>query len=129
MVIFFNLINSNFHFFRQLIASSKPSTEKRGIRNFLDYLEKNYFKSHSGWYLGYEPSAPVTNNGLEAFNKTVKQHGTFRKSLAVNDFLNMLKVFIRNQSLQRHAISTTAFSLLALDIPKHLEESKLKYDF
>ena len=51
------------------------------VLSFLDYFKTQWLDENSGWYEGLAVGYPSTNNGLEATNRWVKEHGTFRNKL------------------------------------------------
>lgn len=62
---------------------------------FVDYFHKQWVESMPGWYLGFSPGTPTSNNGTEAKNGTVKKYYTKYLKLGLleanNTFLEMIK--------------------------------------
>ena len=65
------------------------------IDNFINtYFEAEWIQKHPGWYEGYAPGIPSTNNALESTNRVVKDEGTYRVKLPLGRFLEVVKVDI-----------------------------------
>ncbi|RNA35391.1 hypothetical protein BpHYR1_047270 [Brachionus plicatilis] len=60
-----------------------------------------------GWYENYAQGCPSTNNGLESTNKVIKDEGTDRDRLSLNDFMKVMKDMLQKWSLDRDAEFTT----------------------
>ena len=58
-----------------------------GVRDFLDYFEKEWLRNFPNWYEGAAPGYPSTNNGLESTNAIIKKEQTLRERLPLNQFL------------------------------------------
>ena len=50
-----------------------------GTQTFLDYFKHQWVERNFGWYEGYAPEVPSTNNGLESFNRYVKGDNILRR--------------------------------------------------
>ena len=66
----------------------------------IEYLTKQWFTSHIGWYEGYieNVNIPSTNNALESFNLLIKKEGTFRERLPLRRFLIVASCLARRWS-------------------------------
>ncbi|RNA20938.1 hypothetical protein BpHYR1_015168 [Brachionus plicatilis] len=84
-------LNVNFLFF-------DTYTSKRS-----QWMSENTF----GWYETYAQGCPSTNNGLESTNKVIKDEGTDRDRLSLNDFMKVMKDMLQKWSLDRDAEFTT----------------------
>ena len=62
-----------------------------GTQTFLDYFKHQWVERNFGWYEGYAPEIPSTNNGLESFNRYVKGEHTFGVRMGVGQFLELIK--------------------------------------
>ena len=58
---------------------------------FLDYFNKEWVDELNGWYEGYAPGIPSTDNALEAVNLQVKQEHMFGNRTPVGQFLELIK--------------------------------------
>ena len=59
--------------------------------NFMIYFEKTWIKQHPGWYEGFAPGIPSTNNSLESTNDKIKSEATYRVKLPLGRFLEIVK--------------------------------------
>lgn len=55
-------------------------------QEFIKYFEEQWLIMNRNWYLGVLPGTPVTNNALEAFNRTIKDDHTLRERHSVSRF-------------------------------------------
>jgi hypothetical protein len=53
---------------------------------FITYFENQWLKSHNLWYEGVDHFTPSTNNGLESFNRVIKDKYTLRERLPMSRF-------------------------------------------
>src|ERR1700761_7897060 len=69
---------------------------------------------NDGWYIGKTYGYPTTNNGIEATNKWIKDQGTFRKKLQINQFLYLMNNLISGWSEERNpsCINFKKFSIV-----------------
>ena len=73
------------------LFKKKWSNEKnKAIDSFLNYFDNVWIEQHPGWYEGYAPGVPSTNNGLEATNEKVKSQATLRTKLSFGRFLEVV---------------------------------------
>jgi hypothetical protein len=72
----------------------KVNTNKIPTKTFLEYFEAEWIQKHPGWYEGYAPGVPSTNNGLESTNRVIKDEGTYRVKLSLGRFLEVVKTNI-----------------------------------
>ena len=72
----------------------KVNTNKIPTKKFLEYFEAEWIQKHPGWYEGYAPGVPSTNNGLESTNRVIKDEGTYRVKLSLGRFLEVVKTNI-----------------------------------
>ena len=59
--------------------------------DFIKYFEKVWINQHPGWYGGYAPGVPSTNNAFESCNGQIKEHATYRIKLPFGRFLEVVK--------------------------------------
>ena len=59
------------------------------VDKFLDYFNQQWFEKNSGWYEGFAPGIPSTNNALESTNGVIKKDGTVRKRFSLANFLEI----------------------------------------
>jgi len=59
----------------------------------------------NGWYDGYAPGFPSTNNGIEATNAVIKREHTSRERAPVVQFLNSLLELVKKWSEVRSPLS------------------------
>lgn len=67
---------------------------------FVEHFEKVYLNSNFNWYAGCVPSTPKTNNCLESFNKSMKQHQTFYKRTNLSEFKVHALDIVRERSME-----------------------------
>ena len=72
----------------------KWSAHGESVAEFLNYLKQEWIERNNGWYEGFALEISSTNNALESFNRSVKQHHTFGCRMAVGQFLEFLKIQI-----------------------------------
>lgn len=65
-------------FIKKWKSSSRPN-----VQSFVDYFSKQWIEENDGWYEGKAVFFPSTNNGLEATNRWIKAHETFRNKLSL----------------------------------------------
>jgi hypothetical protein len=56
---------------------------------FLGYFEKEWLGSHKGWFASFIALSPVTNNGMESTNNSIKKENTLRQRLSLPRFLKV----------------------------------------
>lgn len=68
------------------------------IYEFADYFYKTWISSPvNGWFEGYSAFAS-TNNGLEAYNKNLKQVHTLRRRLKFDQFVKLAPDIVEHWS-------------------------------
>lgn len=67
-------------------------------QKFAEHFDKVYLKSNNNWYGGCAPRAPKTNNALESFNKSLKQHQTHYKRSNLSEFKVRALEIVRERS-------------------------------
>lgn len=58
---------------------------------FIDYFQKEWVDKLDGWYEGYAPGMPSTNNGLKAFHLEVKSEHMFGYRSPAGQFVELVK--------------------------------------
>lgn len=71
------------------------------VNAFLHYFDKEWIRSHQGWYEGFAPNSPSTDNALEATNRWIKELGTGRHRRRLRHFLNFTFDLLRRWSNER----------------------------
>lgn len=72
------------------------------VKDFVQYFQSTWLTDHKYWYVGARAYFPITNNGLEATIGTLKNEGTMRERLPVEQFLSLLEhSILRKWSLER----------------------------
>ena len=80
----------------------KINSNKIQIKKFFEYFEGEWIVKHPGWYEGYAPGVPSTNNGLESTNRVIKDEGTYRIKLSLGRFLEVVKTnIVERWSIER----------------------------
>ena len=69
--------------------------------HILSNLSTDYFSKNKNWYEAAAPELPSTNNGLESFNRTVKDDYTLRERLPFAIFKEKMVDMMRNISFDR----------------------------
>ena len=64
----------------------KVNSNKIPTKKFFDYFESEWIQKHPGWYEGFAPGVPSTNNGLESTNRVIKDAGRYRVKLSLGRF-------------------------------------------
>lgn len=97
--------------------------------DFVDYFSQQWLNLHRNWYEGacvdLGIKAPSTNNGLEVFNRTIKDEKTFRKRLPVQQFFNLLLTWIESWARRYEAGATIYYR----DVDIHLEMQMKAYQW
>lgn len=60
---------------------------KSKFADFLEYFEKEWINKHSGWFEGFAPGIPSTNNSVEGSNKWLKRSVTEYERLPFGRFM------------------------------------------
>ncbi|CAF1036165.1 unnamed protein product [Brachionus calyciflorus] len=75
------------------------------LGQFFDYFEKEWIHSKNfGWFEGFSPGYPSTNNALEATNNSIKKVHTFKERIPFSQFLERLKIILNRWSVDRQTI-------------------------
>ncbi|CAF3713614.1 unnamed protein product [Rotaria socialis] len=53
---------------------------------FVEYFENEWLNSHNTWYENIQHFTPSTNDGLESFNKIIKDENTYRERIPLSRF-------------------------------------------
>jgi hypothetical protein len=72
-----------------LFKKKWSSKNDKSINEFLDYFDKQWIKTLPGWYEGYAPGLPSTNNALQSFNSKIKKEVTKYERLSLEQFLSI----------------------------------------
>ena len=72
------------------------------INEFLEYFNLQWVNNLNGWYEGYSPDYPSTNNALEATNNVIKKESTLRERLSLGQFFSTLTKMIESWSNERN---------------------------
>jgi hypothetical protein len=83
-----------------VLFENKYSTYDEDVREFVNYFSHQWVLSLPGWYEGFAPSHPSSNNGLEATNRWIKNN-QYRERLPVNEFLSVLTSLPQQWSIER----------------------------
>ena len=93
------IFDKGFQLFKKKWNDLKDNT----INQFLQYFEKEWYTKHPGWYEGFAPGLPSTNNGLESTNGVIKKDGTTRKRLSLARFLELVESkIVKDWSINRN---------------------------
>ena len=84
----------------QLFIDKYKNNSNPHISQYLTYFEKEWIKSHKGWFIGY--MTVHTNNGLESTNAVIKKEGTLRQRLSMAMFLQAATNITSEWSRERH---------------------------
>lgn len=67
--------------------------------SFIKYFEQEWLINNPNWFLGAAATlSPTTNNALEAFNKSIKDHNTMRERFPLSRFLTVAKEMVTQWS-------------------------------
>ena len=91
------------------------------INSFLEYFQDEWVDHHCGWYEGYLPDGPSTNNGLEGTNGTIKTEHTFRKRVSLATFLLKANEIVETWSNKRDSASANNPKLVVTEPIKKLK--------
>lgn len=94
-------------------------------KEFVEHFEKVYLMSNYNWYAGCAPSTPKTNNCLESFNKSLKQHQTFYKRMNLAEFKVRALEIVRERSMEY--ISDKQPPLQTVEVSEKLLNSGWEY--
>lgn len=67
-------------------------------KEFCEYFKKEWLIQNKNWFEGADRGSPSTNNALEAFNRVIKDCGTFRRRFALGQFLNVCSKLVADWS-------------------------------
>lgn len=98
-------IQSTSLFFKYWTAKNDAS-----INQFLDYFRKNWIDKNENWYEGAGLYHPSTNNGLESFNRDIKDEGIVRVRQLMGSFLDIIMKFIKEKSTDRDVSNGIQFA-------------------
>lgn len=88
---------------------------------FVEYFELQWLKLHPNWFAGASVDqgikAPGTNNGLEVFNRTIKDEKTLRVRLPLPQFFNLLLVWIESWARRYDAGASVYHHSVEIDLP------------
>lgn len=100
-------------------AASRAFIAKHATHTaFIDYFEQQWLIENPNWFLGAATPSPVTNNALESFNKTIKDHNTLRERFSLSHFLAVVSEMVTQWSNQ---ISDTLPVTLKFDLQEWTE--------
>ena len=81
------------------LFNKKYSNINTRVNEFIDYFNKQWVKSHPGWYEGFlGKKGPSTNNGVESLNAHIKRSKTLRKKLSLRVFLDLIIKMVTESS-------------------------------
>lgn len=67
--------------------------------SFIKYFEQEWLIKNPNWFLGGAATpSPTTNNALEAFNKSIKDHNTMRERFPLSRFLTVASEMVTHWS-------------------------------
>ncbi|RNA28912.1 hypothetical protein BpHYR1_040067, partial [Brachionus plicatilis] len=75
----------------KLFINKWRSYKSELIDNFLDYFCCEWTTRSKGWFEGYAPGVPSTNNALESWNLIIKLESTMRQRHNLSSFLTILE--------------------------------------
>lgn len=88
---------------------------------FVKYFSEQWLQLHRNWFKGASVDlgikAPSNNNGLEVFNRTVKDEKTLRVRLPLQQFFNLLLTWIESWARRYDAGATTYYHNVDIDLP------------
>lgn len=88
---------------------------------FVEYFSQQWLHLHRNWYEGacvdLGIKAPSCNNGLEVFNRTIKDEKTLRKRLPLQHFIRLLLVWIESWARGYDAGASTYHTEVKIDLP------------
>lgn len=79
--------------------------------DFVKYFKDQWLILNKNWYLGVHFGSPATNNGLESFNRIIKDEYTLRERLPLSFFLNVADEMVSTWSSQHSSNKVFAESL------------------
>ena len=71
------------------------------MKVFSDYFKVEWLDKNRGWFEGFDPDGPSTNNGLESINGTLKKEHTFRRHEPLPEFLKTAPAIVEAWSTDR----------------------------
>lgn len=72
----------------------KYENSTRQVNAVIEYIKANWLGEFRYWYEGACRHAPSTNNGIESFNRKIKDTGTMRTQLPLMQFINRMFSFL-----------------------------------
>ena len=106
---------------------SEQELEK--LSAFFDYFRVQWGPdSHvSKWYEGAHPYHPSHNQGLERYNRTIKDYHSYREQLNMGDFVSMMEDIVEHSSLKDASVlDGPRLLILQKDMDGYQERESLK---
>jgi hypothetical protein len=82
--------NEIFNCAYELFKKKWKQVKNQIVDQFMTYFDKIWILQRPGWYEGYAPGVPGTNNALESTNEKVKSQATLRTKLSLGRFLEVV---------------------------------------
>lgn len=67
-------------------------------KDFINYFRSEWIKNNPNWYEGICANVPSTNNGLESFNRKIKDDCTLRERLPISRFMTLAFSYVERWS-------------------------------
>ena len=111
---------------------SKGNYSEQDLEKLITFLE--YFRvqwgpdSHvSRWYEGAHPYHPSHNQGLERFNRSIKDDHSYREQLNMGDFVSVMEDVVEHSSLKDASVlDGPKLLILQKDLDGYQERESLK---
>jgi len=90
-----------------------------GHKEFVEYFTEQWLQLHPNWYEGAAVpiNASTCNNGLEVFNRTLKDEKTLRRRLPVQVFIKQLLEWVHNWGSRYVGGANVVFFEPVIDLP------------
>ena len=122
-VVLFKLLEEKY------LKGNYSEQELEKLSAFFDYFRVQWGPdSHvSKWYEGAHPYHPSHNQGLERYNRTIKDDHSYREQLNMGDFVSMMEDIVEHSSLKDASVlDGPRLLILQKDMDGYQERESLK---
>jgi len=82
------------------------AVKDKKVKDFVEYFHAHWLQKKGLWFTGAAPGYPLTNNGLEGTNSSIKREHILRERLPVGQFVRKIVDLVRKWSEDRDPLRT-----------------------